>query len=894
MNDHYLRPLFEPRSVALVGANDRPAKVGGRLLENLLAGGFKGRLFAVNPKHTQVRGVPCFASVTDLPEPVDLAVIATPAPTLPGVIEHCGRRGIRAAVVITAGFRETGAEGAALEDTLLATARRHRVRLLGPNCVGLMRPPLGLNATFAHGSALPGTIALVSQSGALCTALLDWATPMGVGFSSVISLGGSSDLDFGEVIDYLATDPSTRQILLYIEGVRDGRRFIGSLRAAARAKPIIVMKVGRHPVGSRAVVSHTGSIVGRDDVFDAVVRRAGVVRVKTAGEMVAAALALTTNVRPAGERLAIITNGGGPGVMAADCATDEGVPLAELSAATTAALQRELPAHWSHGNPVDLIGDATPERYRAAVQACLADPGVDGVVAILTPQAMTDADASAHAVIEGRGKSVKPIIACWMGLASIGNARAIFRAAGIPSYRLPEPAVEAFAHLAQHYRNQRLLLEVPAPLAHRRPPDLARARAIVARALSEGRAMLGVAESKELLTAFHIPVERAIDAASAEAAVAAAAELGYPVVLKVRSPDITHKSDVGGVRLGLADAPSVREAYGSMLGRIAREHPDVRLDGVTVERMATSPHGRELVVGVASDEIFGPVISFGAGGIAVEVLRDLAIALPPLNARLVDDLIASTRVSRMLGRFRHLPAVDRGAVEEVLQRVSEMACAIPELHELDVNPLLADEQGARALDARVVLRARPAGEPPYARLAILPYPDDLVVELALPGGERVTLRPIRPEDATMEYDFVARLSPDSRRLRFQSGLANLTPEMLARFTQVDYDREMALVATEQKDGVEREIGVCRYVRLPDERACEYAIVVADEWQRRGLGHLMMERLIAIARGRGLGEMVGWVLRENDSMLKMMKGLGFTSVPDEGDPHLRRVTLSLSP
>jgi len=892
MSRHYLTALFEPRSVALVGASDQPAKVGGRLLENLLAGGFRGALFAVNVKGgSSIRGVPCVRTVSQLPEAVDLAVIATPAPTVPGIIEECGRRGIRAAIVITAGFRESGPEGAELERALLDAARRHGIRLLGPNCVGLMRPPLGLNATFARGNALAGGLALVSQSGAVCTAMLDWATPMGVGFSSVISLGGSTDLDFGEVIDYLAADPKTAQVLLYVEGVRDGRRLVGSLRAAARSKPIIVMKVGRHPAGSRAAVSHTGAIVGRDDVFDAVVARTGIVRVKTAGELVAAALALSSGVRPGGERLAIVTNGGGPGVMAADRAAELGVPLASLAPATCERLAASLPAHWSHGNPVDLIGDATPERYRAAVSACLADPGVDGVVAILTPQAMTDADAAADAVIDAVRGTSKPVLTCWMGEASVALARTRLAAAGLPALRLPEMAVEAFAYLAQFYRNQRLLLEAPPPLAHRDPPDLAAARGIVERALAQGRSMLGATESKEFLAAFRIPVVRSHDAAVAEAAVAAADACGYPVVLKIRSPDITHKSDVGGVRLGIPDAQGVRRAFSEMTAAASRARPGARIEGVSVERMASSPHGRELMAGIATDEVFGPAIVFGAGGIAVEVLRDRAVALPPLNARLVDTLVEGTRVGLMLRAFRNLPAADRAALDEVLLRISEIACEVPEVVELDVNPLVADEHGVLALDARVAIRARP-GLRPYAHLAIHPYPARYEAIETLPAGRRVVVRPIRPEDALLEQEFVEGLRDESRRMRFQSALRHLTPAMLARFTQIDYDREMALVAIEDAGGGQREVAVARYVALPDGEACEYAIVVADAWQGQGLGRRLMERLIGIARERGLRRMVGWVLAENAAMLALCARLGFVEHAEPGDLLTRRVELAL--
>ncbi len=888
---HYLAALFEPRSVALIGASGDPAKVGGRLMENLRGAGFRGALHAVNPKHSAIGGVPCVASIAQLPEGIDLAVIATPAPTVAGLVEECGRHGIPAVCVITAGFREVGAEGVALETALVAVARAYGVRLLGPNCVGLMRPPIGLNATFARGNALPGSLALVAQSGAVCTAMLDWATPMGIGFSSVVSLGGSSDLDFGEVLDYLATDPATRQILLYIEGIRDGRRFMGSLRAAARAKPVIVMKVGRHPMGSRAAVSHTGAIVGRDDVFEAVMRRAGAVRVQSAGELIACALALASGIRPVGDRLAVVTNGGGPGVMAADRAADLGVPLATLGEGTLARLQAALPANWSHGNPVDLIGDADPARYRAAIRACLEDPGVDGVIAILSPQAMTDANAAALAVVEAAAGAGKPVIACWMGGESVAEGRLTLQAAHIATYALPEAAVEAFGHLAQYYRNQRLLIEAPPPLAYRDAPDLDVARAIVAAALAEGRTVLGASESKDLLVAFRIPVARALPASNADEAVAVAASLGYPVVIKVRSPDITHKSDAGGVRLGLPDAPAVRAAFDQMMRDVGRARPEARLDGVSVERMVSSEHGRELMVGVTTDEVFGPVITFGAGGIAVEVLHDRAIGLPPLNAALVADMVSSTRVARMLGTFRHLPAVDRAAVEGAVLRVSEMACELPEILELDVNPLLADENGVLALDARVVLRARPAGESRHARLAIPPYPAHLERVETLRGGERVQVRPIRPEDARTEAAFVEGLSVESRRMRFHGALRGLTPAALARFTQIDYDREMALVAIDPADG-SRQIGVARYVRLPDGVSCEFAVVVGDEWQGRGLGRCLMERLAAIARERGLRRMQGYVLTANRAMLELCGSLGFEDREGAGDTRTREFVLDL--
>jgi acetyltransferase len=887
---HYLRPLFEPRSVVLLGASENPAKVGGRVLDNLVAGRFDGKLFAVNPRHARVRSIACFPALAALPEAVDLAIVATPAATVPGLIEECGMKGIRHVVVLSAGFAEAGEEGVRRERELLEAARRHGVRVLGPNCVGLMRPHLGLDATFARGGAIPGSLGLVSQSGAVCTALLDWARPNGIGFSSVISLGASSDLDFGEVIDYLAADAKTEHILLYIEGVRDGRRLVGSLRAAARAKPVIVMKSGRHPAGSRAAVSHTGAIVGNDDVFNAVIRRTGAVRVATMTELVAAAQSLAAHVHPSGDRLAVITNGGGPGVMAADRAGDLQLPLASLSADTIAKLGEALPPNWSHGNPIDLIGDAGPERYRAALDACLEDRGVDGVVVLLTPQAMTPASDVAETVVAGARQSRKPVIACWMGEASVTSALDRLRTGGLSAFRVPEMAVEAFSHIASYYRNQRTLLETPGPLAAAEPPDLDAARAIVREALAVGRGVLTATESKALLAAFRIPVARSVVATTEAEAIAAAEAIGFPVAVKIDSPDITHKSDVGGVRLALADAASVASAWREMMANVAKAKPDARVHGASVEPMIARVNARELMAGIVADPTFGPAITFGAGGIAIEVLRDRSVALPPLNEILVDDMIRGTRIARMLGDFRNLPAVDRAALRSVLVRISEIACEMPEIVELDVNPLIADENGVVALDARVVLRPVDPDRRRHSHLAIPPYPGELAKRLDDLG---VLLRPIRPEDAQIERELVEGLSPRSLQLRFRSGLRGLTPAMLARFTQIDYDREMALVAITHEAGREREVGVCRYVTLPDGGTCEYAIVLADDWQSRGLGMRMMTELVSIARARGLRTMVGWVASDNPGMLHLCQALGFRIEAEADEPGTRRVTLDLA-
>jgi len=892
LDRHYLTPLLEPASVAIVGASPRRGSVGAVLLENMQNAGFRGPLFAVNPKHRSVAGIPCHASVRDVPQRIDLAVIVTPAASVRGVLEDCGEAGVRAACVISAGFGEAGPAGEKLERALLDTVRRYRIRMLGPNCLGLMRPEVGVNATFARGGVHTGALGLISQSGAVCTAILDWAAPHGIGFSSVISLGGSADVDFGELVDYLLNDPKTEHILLYIEGVRDARRFMSALRAAARVKPVILMKVGRQPAGSRAAVSHTGAMIGSDDVFEAAVRRAGVVRVATIGQLVAAAHALSRQVRPRGDRLAVITNGGGPGVMAADRAADLGIPLAELSPATIESLKQALPPNWSHGNPIDLIGDADAGRYATALDACLADPGVDGVLAILTPQAMTSPLEVAHALVERAAKRHKPLLTCWMGEAQVAESHALFAQHGIPSFRTPEPAVDMFAHVSAFHRNQKILLQTPGPLAHESRPDLENARLVIDSVLAEHRSVLSELESKALLAAFHIPIARAVLARSPNEAMAVAQELGFPVAMKIDSPDITHKSDAGGVRLNVGNAQAVRESWQTICDNVARLRPNAKVNGVIVEPMAARPNGRELMVGVVRDPVFGPAITFGLGGTAVEVLADRAVALPPLNGVLVDELVRGTRAAKLLGEFRRMPPVDRAALEAVLLRVSEMACELPQVREMDINPLVLDESGALVLDARIVVERLGAALPRYSHMAIHPYPSQLVAEWTASDGARVVVRPIRPEDAEIEQAFVRKLSPESRYFRFMDTIRELTPQMLVRFTQIDYDREMAFIAVTDAGGEETEVGVARYVTNPDASSCEFAIVVADDWQRRGLGRRLMTQLIEVARARGLASMVGHILATNRSMITLSANLGFTVGESPDDPTVRRATLTL--
>ncbi len=887
-----IAPIFEATAVALVGASEREGSLGTVVLKNLVDAGFEGSIFPVNPKHETVQGRPCFASLKDIDEPVDLVVIVTPAAAVPDVLDECGACNVSAAVILSAGFREAGEDGRALEQAVLDKARRHRIRFIGPNCLGLMRPAIKLNATFSQRMAKPGQIALVSQSGAMCTAMLDWASPRNIGFSCVISSGIAADVDFGEILDYLVIDPATHAIMLYIEGIHEPRRFMSALRAASRAKPVIVMKAGRFAEGSRAAVSHTGALVGADDVFDAALNRAGVVRVHNYSDFFAVAETLHTGVRTLGSRLAVVTNGGGPGVMAADFLMDRGLELAELSPGSCGKLDDLLAECWSHDNPVDVLGDASADQYAGAVEACLADNGVDSVLAIVVPQAMTNPTSIAERVVELKKHAKKPILTCWMGDESMQASRNLFRENGVPTYGTPESAVEAFAAAADYRANQELLLQVPQALGKRAKPDRDGAKLIIQNALAQKRRVLDLVESKALLAAFGIPVVRSIPAHDPNEALAIAEEFGFPVAMKIHSADISHKTDVDGVRLGISSGRDVQGAFRELVETAKERRPDAKIKGVLIEPMWQSHSGRELMLGVINDNVFGPVISVGLGGTMVEVIRDRAIGLPPLNRFLAKRMIADTRASRFLDEFRGRPAASRRAVEDVILRLSDMVCELPWLEELDINPLVVDDEKAMALDARIVVRPVSPAAREYAHMAIHPYPSKLVDEYRLLDGTYITIRPIRPEDAETEREFVDGLSERSRYLRFMYSLKNITMQMVSRFTQIDYDREMALIALMEEKGRERQIAVARYVTNPDGRSCEFAIVVADDWHGKGIATELLRRLIDIARDRRLEEMVGIVLRENKGMIALAKELGFDQQRSPDDPSVVMMTLKL--
>jgi acetyltransferase len=749
MSIRNLDQLLAPRSVALLGASRRPHRVGTTVLCNLLNGGFKGVIYPVNPKYRKVQGVKAYPSVDALPQTPDLAVICTPPGTVPGLVAQLGARGCKAVIVLTAGLSEmydaSDGRGRTLTQAMLDAARPHCLRILGPNCVGTLSPCIGLNASFAHTAALPGKLAFVSQSGALVTAVLDWAKSREIGFSHFISVGERADVDFGDLIDYLGSDPATRAILLYIESIKTPRKFMSAARAAARNKPLIVVKAGRAPAGARAAASHTGALAGADDVFDTAIRRAGMLRVDTLHELLSAVETLSHATRFSGERLAIMTNGGGAGVLAADAAALGGVTLAELSPGTVTLLDRALPVTWSRANPVDIIGDAPVERYVATLKALTADPQVDAVLFMYAPTAIVKSEDIAAACAPIARVSRCPVLSCWLGDATVERAQAIFHAAGIAHYATPEDAVNAFRQIVTYRRNQELLMQMPTHSDI--DPDREAARSTVREVLAAGHSMLTEHEAKIVLDAYRIPVARTRRAQTPEAAADCAREIGGPVVLKIDSQDITHKSDVGGVALDLATPDATREAARTMLQSVAQRQPNARITGFTVQPMVRRPRAHELIAGAATDSLFGPVILFGHGGTAVEVIADRAVALPPLNRVLAADLVSRTRVAKLLAGYRDRPRADHDAIYSVLEKVSALLADVPEIVELDINPLLADETGVIALDARIGVA--PATSKGNERFAIRPYPRELE-ETVTWNGRQLMLRkrPAAPSTQT--------------------------------------------------------------------------------------------------------------------------------------------------
>ena len=893
MSIRNLQSAFKPASIALIGASQRPNSVGAVLAHNLLHTGFAGAIMPVNPKHRSIEGVLTYPDVASVPLAPELAVVCTPPDAVPGIIETLGKRGTKAAIVITAGFGEGEDQlGAGLRQAALAAARPHLLRIIGPNCLGILVPGIGLNASFSHLAAAKGELAFVTQSGAMVTSVLDWAAPRNLGFSHLISLGDMIDVDFGDMLDYLAGDPATRAILLYIEGVTHARKFMSAARIAARSKPVVVVKAGRRKEGAKAASSHTGAMAGSDEVYDAAIQRAGMLRVYELDELFDAVETLALCRPMGGDRLAILTNGGGIGVMATDSLIEQGGRLATLSPATMEALDRALPRIWSHGNPVDIIGDAPPERYKAALAALVEDDEVDAVLALNCPTAVASSTEAAKAVIEAASGRRRNLFTSWVGEAAVAEGRRLFTEARIPTYATPNQAVRAFMHMVRYQRNQDMLMQVPPSMPENFSPDSAKVRALIATALGAGREWLTEPEAKSVLAAYGIPATPTQFAATPDRAVRIAKAFDAPCALKILSPDITHKSEVGGVVLDLATPEAVGEAAEAMLARIGKSHPAARLEGFAVEPMVKRAGAYELIVGMAEDTQFGPVILFGHGGVAAEVIGDKALALAPLNMNLAHALMARTRVHRLLRGYRNQPPAALDAIALTLVKISQLVVDFAEITELDINPLLADSEGVMALDARVRVR-RAEGEA-ASRLAIRPYPSALEERVPLPDGRVFLLRPVRPEDAPAFAAGFHKLSPEDIRMRFFAPMRELSPALAARLTQIDYDREMALVLT-QLDGPAGLAEIYAEVRIaadPDNEKAEYAVTVRSDMTGLGLGPFLMRRIIDYARMRGIRALHGNVLRENETMLKLCKALGFTLHNLSDEPGVVQVRLGL--
>jgi acetyltransferase len=871
MSIRNLDAIFRPRAIAVIGASPRPRSVGSLVMRNLLAAGFGGVVMPVNPKHSAVEGVLCHPDVKSLPVAPDLGVICTPPAAAPELAAQLSARGTRGLVVVTAGFAEGGdTRGKDLEAALLAAARPNLMRIVGPNCIGVISTPCKVNASFAHVAPLNGRVAFVTQSGAILTTVLDWATSRRIGFSHLVSLGDMADVDFGDMLDWLALDSDTDAILLYVEAVTHARKFMSAARAAARAKPVIAIKAGRGAAGARAAASHTGAMAGADNVYDAAFHRTGLLRVQDLDELFDALETLALRPELRGERLVILTNGGGAGVLAADALYLANGQLAELSPATVAALSAKLPRTWSRGNPADIIGDADGARYAAAIEALLEAPEADAVLAIHCPTAVASGFEAAQAVVRTASGRKAALLANWLGSEAAEPARALFAEARIPSYETPEKAVRGFMHLVRHRRAQAALVETPPSVPADFRPDDDGARRLAAEQVASGASWLDPIAVNRLLACYDIPVPRLALATDAKAAAEIAAQWAGPVALKIASRDITHKSDMGGVVLNLTGADAVREAAQAMLERISVSAPKARIDGFTVQDMIRRPRARELILGMACDAQFGPFLLFGHGGVAAEVIADKALGFPPLNLKLARDMIAATRVSKQLAGYRDRPAADLDAIALTLTKLSQMVCDLDEIAELDINPLLADENGAIALDARIRLAPPAKGAARGGRLAIRPYPKQLERAEGLAGFQGLSLRPIRPEDAAAAIRYFGRLDPEDVRMRFFRPMRELSPALLARLTQIDYDREMAFVLLDRAGDI---LGVSRLVADPDNVKAEFAVSVRSDLKGRGLGRLLMQRLIDYARTRGIGEIYGDVLEDNVMMLALAREMG---------------------
>ena len=889
---HPLDCIFAPKVVAVIGATENKGSVGRTVFQNMGRGGFGGTVYPVNPKRPSVLSVRAYPNVAAIPEKVDLAVITTPAATVPGLIRECADAGIPGAVIISAGFKETGPAGVELEHKVMEEARRGKMRIIGPNCLGVMNPHNGLNATFATTIARPGNLGFISQSGALCTAILDWSLRENVGFSSFVSIGSMLDVNWGDLIYYLGDDPNTKSIIIYMESIGDARSFLSAAREVALTKPIIVIKVGRTEAAAKAAASHTGSLTGSDDVLQAAFRRVGVLRVETIAELFHMAEVLSKQPRPAGPRLTILTNAGGPGVLATDMLIGSGGSLADVSPEAMAEYNKLLPAAWSHNNPIDVLGDAGADRYAKSVQIAAADPNSDGMLVILTPQAMTDAIGTADALRPYAKIPGKPLLACWMGGKEVEPGEDILNAAGIPTFKYPDTAARAFYYMYRYSYNLHGLYETPALLADQSADASARAKAdaIIQNVRGQGRTILTEFESKQLLSAYGIPTVDTRIAQTEEMAVKLADEIGYPVVLKLYSETITHKTDVGGVQLNLKNAAAVQRAWTTIQTAVEKRVGKEHFLGVTVQPMVDLA-GYELIIGSSLDAQFGPVLLFGSGGQLVEVYKDSALALPPLNATLARRMMEQTKIYHALKGVRGRKPVNLAALEELLVRFSQIVVEQPWISEIDINPLLASPERLIALDARVVVHGQGMTEAKLPRSAIRPYPAQYVEGWTVKNGTKVTIRPIRPEDEPIMVKFHETLSEESVYYRYFSQLKldqRIAHERLTRMCFNDYDREIALVVEHKDPKTDKAeiLGVGRLSKLRGLNEAEFSMIVSDQWQRQGMGTELLRRLVKIGRDERLERISANILRENHGMQHVAKRVGFTLNRESNDQDYR--------
>jgi len=877
MSIRNLDKLFDPQRIAVIGAGETPASIGSTVFHNLISSAYAGEIYPVNPKYEAVQGIAACRDIQSVPAVPDLAVICAPPAIVPGIVRSCGEKGVPGIMILSAGFREAGEKGRKLEEAIRAEQRKFDgMRILGPNCLGIIVPRLHLNASFAAMTPAPGNISFISQSGALCTSVLDWAIDERVGFSHFVSVGNMLDVSMGDLIDYFGSATETRSIILYIESIGEARDFLSAARAFARTKPIVAYKAGRFKESAQAAAAHTGAMAGVDAVYEAAFQRAGIERILEIDDMFDCAELLASQVLPKSDRLAIVTNAGGPGVMTTDALIARGGRLADLSPETIHALDQFLPECWSHGNPVDLVGDAPPERYSRALETVLKDKNVDAALVILTPLAMTDALATAQAVANLAVHSHKPVLTAWMGSRVVREGVQVLNAMGVPNYKTPAKAVQAFLHLVSYARNLTILHETPRDLPMEFGLDRRQRRTAFQALLAEGGDVLSESLSKDLLESYEIPVTRPHAAHTAEEAVEAAERLGYPVVVKIASPQISHKTEVNGVVLDLPNSAAVREAFGQVTARARQMRPDADIAGVTVQKMVSYPNSFELILGTKKDPVFGPVIMIGMGGVAAEVFQDRALGLPPLNDVLARRMLESLKSWPLLHGYRGRPGANIDRLIEIIMRFSYLVADYPEIEELDINPLLATPDDVIALDARVAVdRTSPAGGVrPYSHLAIRPYPEEYVTQRKLKDGAAIKLRPIKPEDEPLWHELLGDCSTQSRWFRFNYLFKQTTHEMASRYCFIDYDRELAIVAEVEERDRRKLIGIGRLVADVDHQRAEFAIIVIDRWQGRGVGGMLTDYCLELAKRWGVKQVVAEVAKDNSRMLATFRNRGF--------------------